>query len=519
MVYNTGFRDKGSPYHGGSGDIAATTPRDQPLLGTFDRVFASTGNGGSEPTAIRSQLAAWYGQQLGIPYLHAHYMRLYFNGSLFRPDIMEDLEQPNHDFAERWFPSTAEGDLYKIAVWFEFNDDNLGFNPTGATLQRFTTLGGEYKLARYRWNWQRRSNDGDASNYDQFFDLVSAFNDTSANYVPRAFQQANVEQWMRVFCYDYAMGNWDAWTYNVGQNMYLYRPTAQRWVLLPWDIDFVFGLGDGTSTALRGGGQDPTMSRAYSNPTFQRMNWRAYQDTVSGPFLAANFQPQIDARRSVLLKNSVAGISTPTSITSWINGRRTFINNQLNAADPKTFEITTNSGADFESTTPTVTLTGTAPFAVATLEVNGVPYPVQWANTRTFNLTVPLTQTTNLLTLVGRDLRGNPGPPAPPIPSPSATPAPSNASRTSLSSTRSTTTPPRTSPPPLSSNCSTVPPPPPSTSAASSSQGVGYTFPHRHHPRPPRLPPPRPQPAGLRSRLRPQRARLRPVHRLPRQRR
>lgn len=410
VVYNTGFRDKGSPYHGGSGDIAATTPRDQPLLGTFDRVFASTGNGGSEPTAIRSQLAAWYGQQLGIPYLHAHYMRLYFNGSLFRPDIMEDLEQPNHDFAERWFPSTAEGDLYKIAVWFEFNDDNLGFNPTGATLQRFTTLGGEYKLARYRWNWQRRSNDGDASNYDQFFDLVSAFNDTSANYVPRAFQQANVEQWMRVFCYDYAMGNWDAWTYNVGQNMYLYRPTAQRWVLLPWDIDFVFGLGDGTSTALRGGGQDPTMSRAYSNPTFQRMNWRAYQDTVSGPFLAANFQPQIDARRSVLLKNSVAGISTPTSITSWINGRRTFINNQLNAADPKTFEITTNSGADFESTTPTVTLTGTAPFAVATLEVNGVPYPVQWANTRTFNLTVPLTQTTNLLTLVGRDLRGNPVP-------------------------------------------------------------------------------------------------------------
>jgi hypothetical protein len=24
---------------------------------------------------------------------------------------------------------------------------------------------------------------------------------------------------MRVFCFDYAMGNWDAWTYNVGQNM------------------------------------------------------------------------------------------------------------------------------------------------------------------------------------------------------------------------------------------------------------------------------------------------------------
>jgi hypothetical protein len=320
---------------------------------------------------------------------------------------MEDLEQPNHDFAQRWFPADAEGDLYKVAVWFEFNDDNRGFNATGATAQRFTTLGGDYKLARYRWNWQRRSNDGDANNFAQFFDLVSALNDTSTNDVGRVLNQANLEQWMRVFCYDYAMGNWDAWTYNVGQNMFLYRPSAQRWVILPWDIDFVFGDGDGTGAALRGGGQDPTMSRAYANPTFLRMNWRAYQDTIAGPFLATNFQPQIDARRSVLQRNGV-NLGSPTTLTSWINGRRSYISNQLNAADAKTFEITTNSGADFESTNATVTLLGTAPFAVASIEVNGVPYPVTWVNVRTFSLTVPLTQATNQLTLVGKDLRANP---------------------------------------------------------------------------------------------------------------
>jgi hypothetical protein len=407
VIYNTGFRDKGSPYHGGAGDIAATTPRDEPLLGTFDRVFASTGNGGSESTGIRSQLAAWYAQQLGIPYLHAHYMRLYFNGRPFRPDIMEDLEQPNHDYAEKWFPTDDEGDLYKVAVWFEFNDDNRGFNATGATIQRFTTTGGAYKLARYRWNWQRRSNDGDANNFAQFFDLVSAINDTSGSYVPRVLQQADMEQWMRAFCFDYAMGNWDAWTYNVGQNMYLYRPAAQRWVLIPWDIDFVFGLGDGTSAPLRGGGQDPTMSRAYTTPAFQRMNWRAYQDTINGPFLPENFQPQIDARRSALVKNGVTGITGPTAITTWINSRRNVIANQLNAADAKVFEITTNGGADFESPSPTVTLGGSAPFAVATIEVNGIPYPLTWSNVRTFNLTVPLTGVTNRLTLVGKDLRGN----------------------------------------------------------------------------------------------------------------
>ncbi|MBK9140144.1 MAG: lamin tail domain-containing protein, partial [Verrucomicrobia bacterium] len=205
VIYNTGFRDKGSPYHGGAGDIAATTPADEPLLGVQDRIFASTGNGGSEPTAIRSQLAAWYAQQLGIPYLHAHYLRLYFNGSLFR-EVSEDLEQPNHDYARKWFPTAPAGDLYKIAVWFEFQDDNRNFASTSATLQRFTTLNGEYKTGRYRWNWQRRSNDGDASNYRQLLDLVTVMNDSSSLYVPRALGLANLEQWMRAFCFDYAMG-------------------------------------------------------------------------------------------------------------------------------------------------------------------------------------------------------------------------------------------------------------------------------------------------------------------------
>lgn len=406
VIYNTGFRDKGSPFHSGSGDIALATPADEPLLGAHERVLASTGNGGSEPTGIRSQLAAWFGQQLGIPYLHAHYLRLYVNGNLFR-EVNEDLEQPDHDYARRWFPDADEGDLYKIAVWFEFDDGNSSFQSTGATIQRFTTLNGEYKLARYRWNWQRRSIDGDATNYRQILDLATVLNDTSASYVNRTLDLADLNQWMRVFCFDYAMGNWDAWTYNIGQNMYIYKPGGRRWALLPWDIDFTFGLGDGTSAALRGGGQDPTMSRAYANPTFQRMNWRAYQDTIQGPFLAANFQPQIDARRSVLLKNGITGLQDPRPITTWINSRRTYIANQIAQNDAKAFEITSNAGADFEASTSTVTLDGTAPFAVATLEVNGVPHPVTWSNVRTFRVTVPLTAATNSLTLVGRDARGN----------------------------------------------------------------------------------------------------------------
>ncbi|MCX8108228.1 MAG: hypothetical protein N3G20_05420, partial [Verrucomicrobiae bacterium] len=159
VIYNVGFRDKGSPYHGGRGDFAVEVPSDDQLLGCTERVFAATGNGGSEPTAIRSQLAAWLHQQQGVPYLHAHYIRLYRNGS--EPyNVMEDLQQPDHDYSERWYPKGGTGDLYKVAVWFEFADDNSSFAAVGATLEKFTTLGGVLKLGRYRWNFQRRSIDG-----------------------------------------------------------------------------------------------------------------------------------------------------------------------------------------------------------------------------------------------------------------------------------------------------------------------------------------------------------------------
>ncbi|MDW8310735.1 MAG: choice-of-anchor X domain-containing protein, partial [Verrucomicrobiales bacterium] len=225
VIYNVGFRDKGSPWHGGQGDFALNVPPDDLLLGATERVVASTGNGDSEATAIRSQLAAWLHQQMGVPYLHAHYTRFYRNGTQFR-NVTEDLEQPDHDYAERWYPEVGEGDLYKIAMWFEFQDDNRTFGAVSATLERFLTLNNAYKLARYRWNFQRRPNDGMANNYTNVFDLVTAANDTSANYVPRLLNLAEMEQWMRVFSCGWIMGDWDMWSYGVGQNMFLYKPSG-----------------------------------------------------------------------------------------------------------------------------------------------------------------------------------------------------------------------------------------------------------------------------------------------------
>jgi len=73
----------------------------------------------------------------------------------------------------------------------------------------------------------------------------------------------------------------------------------------------------------------------------------------------------------------------------------------LNAA---AFAVNTQ---DFTTATPTATITGVAPFGVATIEVNGVPYPVTWSTTTAWTIKVPLGAVTNVLQIVGKDLRGN----------------------------------------------------------------------------------------------------------------
>ena len=405
-MYNVGFRDKGSPFHSGAGSFALSGPDDEPLLGTTDRVFRSTGNGGQEDTGLRNTLSAWLGQKLKIPFLHSHYMQLYRNGGQFY-NLTQDEESPSGSFAKSWFPNSGEGDLYKIAVWFEFEDNNLSFNSISSTIENFKGHDGNKKLARYRWNWQTRTLGGTANNYTNIFNLANLANDTSTNFVPNIMAAVDLDEWMRILVYDRLLANWDSWTFSVGQNMYILKPDSGPWVLMPWDIDFTFGLGNGATDGLMNGGQDPVMNQWFNVPAIRRVMWRVYREAINGPFLPENFQPVIDARRNYLLRNGVNGLSAPTPVTAFINQRRNYIQSQLQAADPAQFAITTNGGADFKSSTATATLKGTAPFAVVDIAVNDVVYPVIWTDQGTFSISIPLTAAVNPIRLTGVDRNGN----------------------------------------------------------------------------------------------------------------
>jgi len=409
VVYNIEMRGKGSPWHSGSVgvDYIFTFPTDDRFLGARDVAVVSVGNLGNDNSAQREQAAFWIGRQLGVPTLHRRHVLFYENGAR-KQLVYEDTEEPNGSYVDRWWPSGEDGDLYKIEDWFEFDDGGGSFTfSRDATLQRFTTTGGAYKTARYRWAWRKRAVVESANNYTNLFNLVTAVNATGSALVPQVENQADIAIWMRVFALQHIVGNWDAYGYNRGKNAYLYKPVGGRFQMIPWDIDMVLGSGsDGPSTDIFAV-NEPVISKLWgtSVPAFRRVYLQAYLDAVAGPLQNPRFDPIVDGRHAALTANGLT-LPDPRAIKSWVTQRRNYLANRIASMDTKTFAITSNGGSDWSTSQQQVTLTGTAPLAVKTLEVNGAVLSVTWTTPTAWSAIVALADRTNLFRLMGYDSRG-----------------------------------------------------------------------------------------------------------------
>ena len=398
-VYNAGFKDKGSPFHSGGGDYLLSFPRDQRLLASDSMVMASTGNGGNEDTNQREQMSFWIGRRLGTPYLNRRYVRFYRNGSAPRP-IMEDSEEPDGDFTEYWYGENGQGELFKIEDWFEFDDAGTGFSNVDARLEPYFTDGNQHKTARYRWSWRKRAVDRTANDYSSLFQAASLLNDDQ--FETKAPALIDYENWARVLVQERICGNWDSFGMSRGKNMYAYKPASGPWKLIPWDIDFTLGTGNGPEDGLVWG-NDPTVNRLYSSPAFLRRLYRVYREAVDGPLNPDQFEPQLAARTNALRANGIPFTSN-RPIADYLSRRRATIVSTLTQNDAPTFSV--GAPDDSSSTLPSVDFQAVAPLGVATLRVNGVTLDPTWTGPATFLLRLPLPVRTNVFEVVALDDRG-----------------------------------------------------------------------------------------------------------------
>jgi len=414
VVYNMGGRYSGSPWHspgynsptGNVCDYLVTFPDDDTLLGETDATLQWPGNGGGDNSYQREQTAYWIAEQIGLPYCYRRSINLFVNG-IRRAEMIEDVQQPNGDLTDEFFPDGKNGDLHKVAVWFEMDDPAVNFAAIGATLENFTTTGGQKKLARYRWTFQKRAVPDSASNYTNLFALVDAanFSGLGTNYRRQLEAVVDVDNWLKTYAVEHIVGNNDSFAYGGGQNMYSYKPVGDTWKQLIWDIDFAFASQGPTGDDLFAGiGRSCGIDLA--EPAYRRRYWEILQDLANGPLVAAKVNPVLDAKYNALVSNGRT-VESPAAIQSFLSQRRAYVLGLITANAAANFAITLNNGIGFSTNKNLIALTGTAPIGVRSFTVNGALVPVSWTSLSNWVAYTVLAAGNNTLTVVGRDAQGN----------------------------------------------------------------------------------------------------------------
>lgn len=422
VIYNAGALYAGSPYiaPGFTSPLAGRCgytlefPKDDRFLGDTDLVLDWPGGHGGETTAIQEQIAWWIADQLNLPYSHRYHIRLHVNGVTdeHRQAIFEAVHQPGRRFVEAWSPDQPDGQFFKIDRAFEFNDSGSLIADPMPRLQNYTTTGGAKKRERYRWTWMYRATPR-VHDYTNLFALVDALNAPAPEpYTTATMGLVDLEQWMRMFAFEHIIVNFDSWGHEIGKNMYTFLPKGGRWVLYAFDLDWLMLVSPRLSSrfapdqAALFTSDDPTVSRMYAHPPFQRAYWRAVRDAVEGPLNPARAHPVMDGKYQALRANNVRwcdgqALTDPSALKSWFAQRRAFLQAQL-AAVASAFTVNPNPGLS----NGMGVLTGTAPVEAVRIALNGVPWSVRWITVTQWVAVVPLQTGTNTWIVTALDAHG-----------------------------------------------------------------------------------------------------------------
>ena len=449
-VYNAAILFSGSPFHRGnmttgpSGlnrcDYILRVPSDDSVLGEsdFNLCIPGNANGGtdttSDPSAMAEQLSFHLFTEMGVPSMYRRFMHLFFNGNQRSAVgnypgnfIYEDCQQPNGSVIKEWYPNDTGGELCKADDWFEFNDNATAFLNNDADFQRREIVANgsnTVNLARYRFMWRKRSlNAGDsANNFTNFQALLNAVspttNDAATVDYPRFNAVFNTEEMMREIAVEHTVGNYDSYGYSRGKNNYTYIPTQGRWELIPWDVDWTMGQTGGRAynDDLFSGASDPRMTALYKTPEVRRAYLRAFKDLIYGPFCNAFLDRLANLRMTCLSANNINFDAADVQLSKTYTTQRSNFLASVLATNGSDMPFTDTTPAYQDSSSNTVTISGTAPLEVETVMINGQDYPIAWIppsgqawlTATNWSVTVPLTSLgTNILVVQGYNRTGN----------------------------------------------------------------------------------------------------------------
>ena len=308
---------------------------------------------------------------------------------------------PRHEdkFIETAYVNGGSGIEWEFElIYYPLTANSFGYKlpqPDDVTGPDISDLGNDQEI--YRYNFIIKNHRGD-DDYSRLIALAKSFSLPSGPALEAATEQImDVDEWLRAFALISLCGVGDSYTFGNNHNLLLYlRPSDQRILAFPWDMDFTFTQP--ADAALIG---DQNWGRIENLPGNKRRLCAHALDIISSTY-NVNYMTYWVAHYA-----RFAPGQNYSGALSYIQQRTAAVKREISAAGGNA-AFAVNSPGTITTNANLVALTGTAPVSVQSIQVNGVEYPVTWTSVSGWTLLLPIGMGTNVLSVVGYDLHGNP---------------------------------------------------------------------------------------------------------------
>jgi hypothetical protein len=228
----------------------------------------------------------------GIPAPETRYARLHVNGGYYH--YMLEIERPGDEMMAKW---GEVGDLFKSVGGVEdgaygWGDERVLGDVCGLTARE-----------RYELTYDRKTHTS-WGEQDELIRLIEDLNAARASGIPalRAFFAERFD--LEALLTEQAIMNWAVPFDDMFQNHFLYRRRDGKWLVMPWDLDLVFGSWNGAQASLYVGEEgDPDNRSGW---------WNLLKDGF-----IKSYRPELAARMRALVDGPLSPEVVGPMIDAW----------------------------------------------------------------------------------------------------------------------------------------------------------------------------------------------------------
>ena len=405
VFYDAGIHLQGSERGRGADDRVGFTlyfPADHLFRGVHDSISIDrsggwSGRGGRQDEIVMKHVINQAG---GLPGMYDDIVQVLAPKPQHNGNALLLMAKYGDEFLGTQYANGEDGNLFKLELIYYPLSTVSGNAESPKLPQPDDVIGTDLRdlgnnPENYRWNLSLENNRGD-DNYSNMVQVAKAFSLSGTALDTQMRQLLDVSEWMRVFAAKSLSGDADTYGFGYPHNFMVYfRPEDGKALGFIWDMDFAWA--NSPTAALIPGDNIGKLVRLPGN---QRLFYGHLLDLID-----TTYNPSYISYWTTHYGN-LAG-QNYSGILSYITQRGNFVRTQMPAQIP--FTITSNAGADFMVSSPTVTLGGNAWINVKEIRIHGreTNLVFTWPSLQQWQVTLPVILGTNTFNFLAYDFRGN----------------------------------------------------------------------------------------------------------------